>query len=189
MQTFEAMERRRRAIRIILFVIILGTLPFYCAGFVLWGTARTRSSTDNLTLTPGTPTATMTSTIPGLPTSVPLFLTASLNSPLQPTPLQFFTPIGGGSVFSTATPTLFFIPTSTFAPSLTPFPSNTPVPLPTNTPIPFPTETPISIPTNTPVPLPTDTPVPPPTDTPILPPTDTPIPFDVPTTDPGAGGT
>jgi len=35
--TIEAIEKRRRAIRIVLFIIVLGTLPFYCAGFVLWG--------------------------------------------------------------------------------------------------------------------------------------------------------
>ena len=39
MNQLGAVERRRRNLRIVLFSIILGTLPLYCLGILLWGTA------------------------------------------------------------------------------------------------------------------------------------------------------
>lgn len=197
-QTLDAIDRRRRNIRIILFVIILTTLPFYCAGALLWGTAPRRAATPTDILPSFTPIgADLTQTSTPTLTSTPLFVTLTQLSPLQPTPGQFFVPTR--SITFTPFPTLF-IPTSTLAPSLTPFPSttpfptNTPLPQPTNTPLPQPTDTPLPLPTDTPVPLPTDTPVPLPTDTlvplptdtpaPLL--TDTPLPF--PTDTPSGGG-
>ena len=39
MNQLGAVERRRRNLRIVLFAIILGTLPLYCLGFLLWGTS------------------------------------------------------------------------------------------------------------------------------------------------------
>ena len=42
MNQLGAIERRRRNLRILLFAIILGTLPLYCLGFLLWGTAPQR---------------------------------------------------------------------------------------------------------------------------------------------------
>jgi hypothetical protein len=181
--SIEAVERRRQIIRIILFFIILGTLPFYCAGFVLWGTAKPRAGAVTTPFTTNTPigndvVATDTlfptlSLVGGSPTSI---------SPLRPTPLQFIPPSGGGAiVISTAT--FFvqpFIPSATLAPTLTLIPTSAPLPTvvpPTSAPLP----TDIPLPTSTPIP--TDTPVPP-TDTPV--PTDAPIPTDVPTDVPTA---
>lgn len=176
--TSQAVLNRRRNIRIVLFIIIVGTLPFYCAGFLLWGTARPRGAANvtapiGATNTPlvGEPTQ----IIP--PSSTPFGLTPTLLSPLQPTPLQFV-PIQRPP---TLTPAFIpVIPTSTLAPSLTPFPTITP----------FPTATPL--PTNTDVPPPTNTDIPPvPTNTDVPPlPTNTPLPFDPPTNtpDPSLGG-
>jgi hypothetical protein len=172
-QTLEAIERRRRNIRIILFVIILATLPFYCVGALLWGTAprNVAAPTDFApTFTPigGDQTA-VTSTLPV--TTTPLFVTATSLSPLQPTPGQFTIP----TRFITATS--IFVPTSTLAPTLTLFPSVTPIPQPTSTPIPLPSNTPLPLPSDTPLPIPSDTPLPLPSDTPIPLPSDTPLPL------------
>lgn len=173
-----AAARRQRNIRIILFVIILMTTPFYCVGFFLWGTAQSRNSTANPTaIITNTPIgADVTATV-GFPTVTPFGLTPSLLSPLQPTPLQFIPIPRQPTTIPSATPFLVpIIPTDTLAPTLTLLPSATP--LPTNTPLP--TFTPP--PTDTP--LPTDAP-PTNTDVPIVvPPTNTPLPFDVPTVEP-----
>src|SRR5689334_13267359 len=130
-QTVEALERRKRIIRIILFLIILSTTPFYCAGFLLWGTALPAGAdacTPIFTNTPigGDLTPTRQPTLTVLP------LTTTVSAPLQPTPLQFIplNPIGGGTgggggVVPTNQPPVF-IPTSTLAPTLTPFPTNAP---------------------------------------------------------------
>ncbi len=165
-QTVEALERRRRNIRIILFIIIGATLPFYCAGFLLWGTAPRASTRDlaTATFTPIGGNLTATNTRP--PTNTPLFRTSTPGSPLGPTPLQFIPPTR-----IPATATSVFIPTSTLAPTLTPYPTD--IPQPTNTPVPAPTNTPIPLPSDTPVPTNTD--APPPTDVPLLPATDTPV--------------
>lgn len=176
-QDFRAIERRRRFLRIGLFFIILGTLPFYCAGFVLLGTAgrgETRQAgTTTPTYTPiGLDRSASSTPFPTLA----LPLTATQLGPLRPTPLQFNPP----PVFPTATfffpPTAVFIPTATLAPTLTPFPTTsvppTATPLPTNTPLP--TETP----------LPTD---PPPTDPPPAT-EEPPIVIEPPTTEEAPGG-
>jgi hypothetical protein len=165
--------RRQRNMRIILFVIILMTTPFYCLGFLLWGTAQPRAAV-------GIPTAIITNTPIGgdvtatsaFPTVTPFGLTPSLLSPLQPTPLQFIPIPHQPTVFipPTSTPYLVpIIPTDTLAPTLTLIPSS--APLPTMTPQPSFT------------PPPTFTPAP--TDTPqVAPPTDTPLPFDDTTAEP-----
>jgi hypothetical protein len=173
----EFMAHRQRNIRIVLFVIIVATLPFYCAGFYLWGTASPRSSlngTATLAAT-NTPIGANITASPGLPTPTLLPLTATALSPLLPTPLQFVPPVRPPATATVFLPPI--IPTSTAAPSLTPFPSATPF-IPSATPIPLPTNTPLPpLPTETPIPPPTD--VPPPTETPIpLPPTETPLPMD-----------
>ncbi len=164
-----AVARRQRNIRIVLFVIILMTTPFYCIGFILWGTAQQRSSiatpTTAMTNTPigGDITATV-----GFPTVTPFGLTPSLLSPLQPTPLQFVPINRPPTVFipPTSTPYLVpIIPSDTLAPTLTLIPSGTPYPTDTAQP----TFTPP--PTYTPAPTNTDVPV-------VVPPTDTPLPFD-----------
>src|SRR6185369_8423108 len=85
-----AAAARQRNIRIILFVIILMTTPFYCIGFFLWGTARPSgaiaSPTVAFTNTPIGGDVTATSAFPSM---TPFGLTPSLLSPLQPTPIQF----------------------------------------------------------------------------------------------------
>jgi hypothetical protein len=169
-------DTRRRNLRIVLFIIILGTLPLYFIGFVLWGTAPSGNTTRGIT----TPTATFTPQTlqPTITGTVRLDLTAvvtsTLVSPLQPTPIQFvpggggsYIPPGGGQqpppIQLSPTPVII-IPTSTLAPTLTPYPTLTPIPLPTSTTIPvFPTDPP---PPTEPPPLPTDPPTLTPTETP-----------------------
>lgn len=185
---FEAVERRRRLLRIIFMGIIVLTLPFYCVGFGLWATApQQRSATRSAaTITPIDQTLRPSNT--PFPTS-PALATMTAAGGLQPTPGQFIPPVI--TRLPSSTPLPAFIPTSTTAPSLTPFPSATPfvfptftlpplqptfTPIPSSTPF-IPTSTPI-IPTSTP-PLPTNTEVPPPpspTTEILLPPTDTPSP-------------
>ena len=57
----EAIERRRRNWRVGLITIIVITIPFYCVGIFLWGTApQQRTPTPDVTVTtavPGAPTA------------------------------------------------------------------------------------------------------------------------------------
>ena len=168
-----AAANRQRNIRIVLFVIILMTTPFYCVGFFLWGTARPSSAV-------GVPTADATNTpiggdvtaTKGFATVTPFGLTPSLLSPLQPTPLQFIPIPHQPTVFipPTATPYLVpIIPTDTLAPTLTLIPSA--APLPTDAPQPSFTPPPTFTPTNTDVPV-------------VVPPTDTPLPFDDTTVEP-----
>ncbi|MBI1279066.1 MAG: hypothetical protein GC179_13140 [Anaerolineaceae bacterium] len=163
----EAAARRQRNIRIVLFVIILMTTPFYCIGFLLWGTSQPRGvlATPTVALTNTPIGGDITATV-GQPTITPFGLTPSLLSPLQPTPLQFV-PINRPPtqfVPPTATPYLVpIIPSDTLAPTLTLIPSATPYP--TDTPQPSFTPPPTFTPTNT------DQPV-------VVPPTDTPLPFD-----------
>jgi hypothetical protein len=176
MTMLDTLERRRRNLRIGLFIIILATLPFYCAGFLLWGTAPSRraeaTSAPLATFTPlgREQPATRTPQVFNIATSTGL-------SPLQPTPLQFnpgnYVPPSGGNNGGPVVlpPTQYIpppvIPTSTLAPSLTPYPTNPPPPTavpPTNTPLPFPTDIPpTDVPPPTETPLPTDAP---PTDAP-----------------------
>ncbi|MDX2138259.1 MAG: hypothetical protein SF123_09195 [Chloroflexota bacterium] len=165
-----AIERRRRNLRIVLFVIILATLPFYCAGFLLWATAERGGATAPIgggtataTYTPISIQAPATRTLPGIITPLPFGTPTSVN-PLQPTPGQFI-PI---PVTRFLSPTAIFLPTLTLAPTLTPFPPFEP---PTATPFvlptlpPQPTQPPIIIdptkPPDTPIPFPTDTLIPP----------------------------
>jgi homeobox protein ESX1 len=169
---FSAIMRRRQIIRAILFTIIVATLPFYCAGFLLWGTARLPGAAPE-TIATNTPIGADGPAIPtGLPSTTPLPLTATLLSPLQPTPLQFI-PINRPP--TTATPFIaptLFLPTTTLAPTLTFQPTFTPVLL-TSTPPDVPTNPPPATAVPTQPPLPTEVP---PTIAPA--PTETPIPFD-----------
>ena len=175
-----ALERRRQLVRIVLMVLIVLTLPFYCFGFYLWGTAPqaipARSTPTALGAT-NTPlgggfnlTVTATSTIPLFGTSTQV---------LFPTPGQFFTPFPTAiqpATFVYQTPTLG--PSLTFAPTSTPQPTFTDVPPslvpPSNTPAP--TITNVPPPTNTDLPPPTNTDVPTATEFILIPPTDTPTP-------------
>lgn len=153
----------RRNLRIVLFLVILATLPFYCVGFLLIGLPQERITpvpTATSTLPPAERTATPTL----LPTNIPL-VTFTPISPLLPTPRQFnpggvvvppppvFLPSPTPFFFPTAT--IPFIPPPTAAPTLTPFPTSTPLPQPTATTVPF-------FPTDTETPTATATDVPPP---------------------------
>lgn len=157
MQALTAIEAKRRTLRIILFIIILATLPFYCVGIFLWVSAPQGQTVRTLppstsTLPPLTRQATNTQP-GGLPTALPGFVTSTF-SPLFPTPPQFIPPtliIPPTRVIMPTIPPLIVTATSpgliipTLAPTLTPIPSNTPV-LPTSTPIP-PIDTPLPPPT------------------------------------------
>jgi serine/threonine-protein kinase len=169
------LERRRQLLRFVLLGIIVLTIPFYCIGFFLWGTApqlapATQQATQGPTNTPlgGERTLTVIAT-----STIPLFGTST--QVLFPTPGQFFTPFPTAvqpATFVYLTPTL--APTLTVAPSSTPVPTNTEVqpslvpptntPQPTNTTVP-PTNTDIPA-TNTDIPTATDSFIPPPSDTP-----------------------
>src|SRR5690554_3295610 len=108
-QTPETIERRRRIIRIILFFIILSTMPFYCAGFLLWGTS---GQTVINASTPATFTPIGGDQPPTrLPTLTPLPLTVTVASPLRPTPLQFIpiNPVPGSGGGGGVVPTVDFI--------------------------------------------------------------------------------
>jgi type VI secretion system secreted protein VgrG len=146
-QFLETAGSGQRNIRVILFVIILATLPFYCLGFILWGAAPAAVVAPRETATATLPPNTRLPSSTPLPTSESLpFITATSISPLQPTPIQFFPPGGGVNPLpptSFIPPTQVIIPTSTPAPTLTPVPSQTPIPQATSTTIPiFPTDTP-----------------------------------------------
>jgi hypothetical protein len=115
----------RTVLRGVLFLIILGTMPFYALGIGIWATAPDRSAPLRLTQTATaqgsanvSPTWTplgmnrATPTTLSFPTAFPTFTPLS---PLLPTPGQFFPPI------RTPVPTLFIPPSDTPAPTLTPF--------------------------------------------------------------------
>lgn len=169
MDQLDIIERRRRNLRVILFTVILGTLPLYCLGILLWGTAPQRTATPRATQSTGiatnTPLVLLTST-PSDATNtqigIPTF--ALPNTPTQ------FVPIQPTFLFPSATSTFFVFPSLTLAPSLTLIPTSTPFPTSTYTLIPPPTSTPtftLIPPTNTP----TYTHIPPtntPTETPTM---------------------
>ena len=146
-QDFTSIERQRRILRIVLFVIILGTLPFYCAGFLLLGTSPQQRLGNDTPLPSLTPLQNAVRTNTPFPTPR-LPLTITQLSPLRPTPLQF-NPIPGVPVVPTSpiviVPPTVFIPPNTAAPTLTPFPTQVP---------------PTAVPTVTETPLPTDIPLP-----------------------------
>jgi hypothetical protein len=151
MDQLEAIERRRRNLRIVLFVIILATLPFYCAGILLWGSAPPRTRPTVTVTTAVLPSQTLITVTPvRFPSITPL----TTQSTLANTPPQFFTFVPATRILSPtpqlATPTDFIFPTPTLAPTLTGVPTLTP--LPSNTPIPIPSDTAIPIATDTPIP-------------------------------------
>lgn len=146
-QRLLAAETRRKNWRIALGTIILITVPFYCAGFFLWGTAPQRTPTPAPTFTSGPQVVTAT-TEP--PTVTPFGGGVASITPLGITP-QFPTQDNGG--FPTAQlptlqlPTRFLsptpppiIPTNPPPPTNPPIPTNPPPPTQpaiTNTPLPF----------------------------------------------------
>lgn len=144
-QDHSSVERQRRILRIVLFVIILGTLPFYCAGFLLLGTSRQQRVADTTPLPSFTPLQNVVRTNTPFPTlGIPVTVTQL--SPLRPTPLQFNpgVPVVPATQIFIPPPTVY-IPPNTLAPTLTPFPTQVP---------------PTVAPTATWTPLPTDIPLP-----------------------------
>jgi len=114
----------RLRVRYILITIILATLPCYCIGLVLVGTAGTRE--DQITNTPSTSptrTATISLTVPPTRTLHPTVSKTLQTSTLTPT----------GTATPTSSPTATFSDTSTA--TATPTLTETPVP-PTDTPTP-----------------------------------------------------
>lgn len=173
------LERRRQLLRFVLLGVIVLTIPFYCIGFFLWGTApqinpATQEATLGATNTPlgGELRLTVTAT-----STIPLFGTST--QVLAPTPGQFvplptsvlpptfvyLTPTSAPTLtpIPTNTPTFTTLPPTLVPPSNTPVPTNTSLPTSTNTDIPTATTIP---PTNTDIPTPTDSFIPPPSDTP-----------------------
>lgn len=129
----EAMERRRRNWRVGLITIIVITIPFYCVGIFLWGTAP---QSVQRTPVPTSPPEVITATFPGLPTDTPPgFFPSVTPLPITLQPTQIVPP----TPFPTAiVPTRFLSPTPTFLPP-TPFPTVAPptIEAPTWTPLPF----------------------------------------------------
>ncbi len=186
----EILNRRTTTVRTILFLIILGTLPLYLVGFLLWATAPADDgSGSGLDATPTiagtfTPIGSDATATEPRPTNTPF---PTLPGPLA-TPRQFATspnriPTSSGPVFPqpTLAPTLTFPPT--FAPPTVMattiplptvvIPTNTQPPaVPTNTDVPAPTATQV-IPTNTVAPQPTSTDAPLATTIPLVDPTPT----------------
>lgn len=171
-ETEDSIIRRRNFLRAVLLFVIIGTLPFYCIGFFLWGNAPQQSGIDQ-TLT--APAATDSSGNNGgdasptvSPSWTPLGLvTATGLPPLLSTPTQFFPQPQPPTFIFIPTATIFFPPPATAAPTLTPAPTNTQFIPPTNTsePLPLPTLTA----TWTAIILPTDTDEPPPVEEPPAP--------------------
>ncbi|MEP7293663.1 MAG: hypothetical protein ABI835_17885 [Chloroflexota bacterium] len=174
MNQLGAVERRRRNLRIGLFSVILGTLPLYCLGFLLWGTAPNRNVRTPTAVTTSISTL-QTSATRTLPPTLTPFQFPTQNVPTQIVPQFTFNPPTAviPPTIIQPTATNFIFPTSTIAPTLTFLPTFTTAP--TETPIPIPT---LELPTITSIPTATATETPTETATYAEPPT--PIPFDNP---------
>ena len=134
MQQYRAqVDRRRRNIRLMLGAIIALTLPFYCAGVILWGTAPQKNVR---------PTTLPAATTPFIPPTVGL---ASATPATTATPQPGITLLPVTIVVPTAVlptlvqPTRYLSPTPTFV-IPTALPTNPPPLPPTETPVPLPTE-------------------------------------------------
>jgi hypothetical protein len=108
-------------LRGVLFLIILGTLPFYVIGFIVLGSNGTTPPDDEnistaITETPLGADKTLSPTPSTTPTRN---LTATLPSNLQPTPPNFIPPTRPPATFPPATFPPVIIPTDTPAPTLT----------------------------------------------------------------------
>ena len=115
---FYDVQQARRFRQSILLFIILATLPCYCVGAILLGVAPSDDSPESQPATTLPAPAIQTQqarTTQSVPATITLFPTQG-QGPLQSTPGQFVPP--------TSTP-LRFVPTLTFAPTFTLFPSAT----------------------------------------------------------------
>lgn len=143
----ENIYRRRNIMRGILLAIVIGTLPFYCFGFYLWGTAPDPNAVEPSPTSSLTPIGGDATT--AAPTLTDIFIVTSTLPTLLPTSGQFF-PTSPPRLLTDTPP--FFpspsnAPTLTFPPpTLTPAPSDTPQP-PTNTLEPLPPATDTLVPT------------------------------------------
>jgi len=148
----EAIEARRRTLRSIFIFIIVITLPFYCLGLILWGTAprALATATPQPSSTPGSIIVTATpipSNTPSGPASITPFTFVPVTTVSFPTQSQFTSiPV---TRFLSPTPTFFVPPTSAPVPTQPP-PQPTQPPPPTSAPLP--TEPPLMPPTDTPGP-------------------------------------
>lgn len=154
----EWIEERRRNWRIAFLIIIAVTIPFYCAGFFLWGTAPRANAAPTATQPGGifvsaTPPGGATVN-PTTPTVTSLPITFGPTIPLFPT-------VPGAATFPVfpTTEATFSFPTSIPLPTLLPTPTRflSPTPPPPTT-APLPTNPPA--PTNPPPPAATWTPLP-----------------------------
>lgn len=130
----------RRRNRILLWAVILGTLPFYCVGGVLYLLAPA----DRAPLPTAIPSATREFTDPSFTATLrPTDLVAASITPVS---TLVATPQGGlltqPTIASPATRTQTPLPSPTLAvPTATPIPTD--IPLPTQTPLPVASDTPI----------------------------------------------
>lgn len=128
MRAREAAEARRRTLRSIFIFIIIITLPFYCLGFLLWGTTpRPVAATPAPSATPGIlPTADTATNTPSGPASITPFTFAPGTSAPFPTSVPFTSiPV---TRFLSPTPTFNVLPTATPLPTNPPAPTNPPPP-------------------------------------------------------------
>jgi hypothetical protein len=145
-QRLAAVEARRHNWRVALGTIIAITIPFYCAGLFLWGTAPQRTPTPTPTPTEGGPQVVTATFAP--PTVTPFGGAIASITPLGITPLFPTQPGFPTQVIPTLElPTRFLSPTpQIIIPTNPPPPTNPPVPTQpppptqpaiTNTPLPF----------------------------------------------------
>ncbi len=142
-----AAETRRRNWRIALGTIIAITVPFYCAGFFLWGTAPQRVPTAIPTATQGGPQIITATPLPPtatpfggfIPSVTPLGITPFFPTQDNGFPTQQLPTLVIPTRYLSPTPQIV-IPTNPPQPSNPPAPTNPPVPTQpaiTNTPLPF----------------------------------------------------
>lgn len=131
---------RRARIHRMLTLIILATLPCYCAGLVVvWVKPiyQTLSATATVIST-NTPTKMRTYTPTAILFPSPIIPpTLAETITLPPSPTRFSTPTLSPTPFRTPTPTASFTPTASQTPSFTPTFTETIIPTPSNTDLPL----------------------------------------------------
>jgi hypothetical protein len=138
----QAAEQRRHNWRLVLIAIIVITIPFYCVGFVLWGTASpkvTPTPAGQGTVIPTIPPSTAAPSPSATPQGFVISITPLVTLPGTEIFPSFVAPT---QVF----PTAYLSPTPPLPPTIPPLPTSAPLP----TQPPFPTAPSI---TNTPLPF------------------------------------